>query len=195
MPCKTGTRQSLDESRRRYVEEKLERETGNAPYQLIAQHVRERSGLSDSEILKELANLAPLCDETDTVWETKDYWGKEVYRFLALAEIVGTRRLKDGVQLLLERACFGDPGESMRGLRHSCEAAFNPDWAALAYTCLPLATSTRPGTRLWAIHQLVVIDDPCAASVYQRALSDDVQSVREIAAVGLDRLKRKGKSG
>jgi hypothetical protein len=147
------------------------------PYKTIERYVAERSALSDSAILRELEELAPLRDETDPIWRTSDYWSNEAYRFVALADLVGMRRLRAGVRLLLERACFGDPGEMMRGLRHPCEAAFNPDWAGLAAVCMPLATSARPGTRLWAIDQLTILEDLSVGAVFQRALSDELPDV------------------
>jgi hypothetical protein len=163
------------------------------PYRIIERYVAERSALSDSAILRELEELAPLRDETDPIWRTSDYWRDEAYRFVALADLVAVRKLRDGVRLLLERACFGDPGEMMRGLRHSCEAAFNPDWTALAAAYAALAAAPRPGTRLWAIDQLTVLDDPGAEPVFWRALSNELQPVREIAAAGIERLERKKK--
>src|ERR1043165_3334842 len=104
-------------------------------------------------------------------------WAGLAAVFMPLADLVGMRRLRAGVRLLLERACFGDPGEMMRGLRHPCEAAFNPDWAGLAAVCMPLATSARPGTRLWAIDQLTILEDLSAGAVFQRALSDELPDV------------------
>jgi len=161
------------------------------PHKTIERYVAERATLTDSAILMELAELAPLRDETDQIWNTSEYWKNEAYRFVALADLVAKRKLRDGVRLLLERASFGDPGEMMRGLRHSCEAAFNPDWIGLAAACTPLAGSARPGTRLWAIDQLRVLDDPAAEPVFRRALSDELQAVREVAASGIARLDRK----
>jgi len=161
------------------------------PYKIIERYVAERSMLSDSVILTELTELAPLRDAGDPKWKTREYWEDEAYRFVALADLVAKRKLRDGVRLLLERACFGDPGEIMRGLRHPCEAAFNPDWAGLAAVCMPLATSARPGTRFWAIDQLTILEDPTAEAVFQRALSDELPDVRDTAAKGIERLKRK----
>lgn len=166
-----------------------------APYKIIERYVAERSALSDAAILKELAELAPLRDETDPIWQTSGYWTEEAYRFVALADLVAVRKLRAGVRLLLERACFGDPGEIMRGLRHSCEAAFNPDWTGLADVCIPLAVAPRRGTRLWAIDQLTVLDDPAAEPIFRQALSDESKAVRDVAAIGIERLERKKKNG
>jgi len=78
----------------------------------------------------------------------------------------------------------------MRGLRHSFERIFDPDWAALADVCMELCESRRPGTRLGAIYQLMILDDPRARQVFDRALNDAIEDVRRLAAVGLDRLNR-----
>jgi hypothetical protein len=78
----------------------------------------------------------------------------------------------------------------MRGLRHALERIFNPEWAALADVCIELFASKRPGTRLWAIHQLMVLDDPRARQVFDSALHDEMGEIRRIAAMGLQRLGR-----
>lgn len=96
--------------------------------------------------------------------------------------------MRPAVRLLLERACNGDPGEMMRGLRHACERIFNPDWAALADVCIELSVSKRPGTRQWSIYQLMILDDPRARRIFDRALHDEVVETRENAAIGLQRL-------
>jgi hypothetical protein len=88
----------------------------------------------------------------------------------------------------LERACNGDPGEMMRGLRHASERIFDPDWAALADVCIELSVSKRPGTRLWAIYQLMILDDPRARQVFDSASHDEISEIRRIAAIGLQRL-------
>jgi hypothetical protein len=50
-------------------------------------------------------------------------------------------------------------------------------------------------SRLWAIDQLTVLDDPTAESVFRQALSDELQAVRDIAAIGIERLERKKRNG
>lgn len=100
------------------------------------------------------------------------------------------RQLRPAVRLLLERACNGDPGEIMRGLRHRWEGIFDPDWAALADVCMELSASERSGARRWAIHQLMFLDDPRARRVFENALHDEIDEIRRIAAAGLRRLDR-----
>jgi hypothetical protein len=109
---------------------------------------------------------------------------------LALSKVAAERRLRAAVRLLLERACYGDPGEIMRGLRHPCERIFNPDWAGLADVCIELSASKRLGTRIWAIHQLMILDDPRAREVFERAMHDENAEIRGNAETGLQRLGR-----
>jgi hypothetical protein len=109
-----------------------------------------------------LENATALADEDDPVWDTEDYWRTTAEVYLALSDISAQRRLRPSVRLLLERACFGDPGEIMRGLGHRLEAIVAPDWICLTDICLDLAKSPRNGTRLWAIHQLAILEDPRA---------------------------------
>jgi hypothetical protein len=157
------------------------------PYELIQDLVAERATWSDDDVIAEIEQLPPLADEGDPIWEDKAYW-RVAYRFVGLSDVAAQRRLRPAVRLLLERACNGDPGEMMRGLRHASEYIFNPDWAALADVCMELAASQRTGTRLWAIDQLMILDDPRARQVFDNALHDDNEEIRSIAAVGLERL-------
>ena len=52
---------------------------------------------------------------------TSRTWAR-AHLLVALAHLVAHRRLEAGVGLVLDRMCFGDPGETMRDLRHSLEA-------------------------------------------------------------------------
>jgi hypothetical protein len=140
--------------------------------------------------MAEIEQLPPLADEDDPVWSDQGYWRDFAYRYFALSDVAAERQLRPVVRLLLERACNGDPGEMMRGLRHASERIFNPDWAALADVCIELSASKRPGTRLWAVDQLMVLDDPRARQVFNKALHDQVREIRQIAAIGLQRLDR-----
>jgi hypothetical protein len=164
--------------------------SGKSPHELIRDLVVERASWSDADIIAEIEQLPPLADEGDPVWNDESYWSGLAYRFVALSDVAAERRLRPAVRLLLERACHGDPGEMMRGLRHAWEYIFNPDWAALGDVCMELFASERPGTRLWAIHQLMILDDPRARRVFNNALHDEIDEIREIAAVGLQRLER-----
>jgi hypothetical protein len=158
------------------------------PYQVIADMVAARSTHTDDEVLAELASLTPLADETDPCWDNDVYWHQSGYLYVALADIAAVRRLRPAIKMLLDRACYGDPGEIMRGLRHSLEAIVNPDWTLLADICLGAAQSPRLGTRLWAIHQLTVLEDPRAKPIFEEAIAKGREDVRNEAKRGLRRL-------
>lgn len=159
-----------------------------SPAETIERLVAARDMASDGDILAELASLPALADETDRCWESDAYWLSNIYPFLALADVARKRRLRPAVRLLLERACYGDPGEIMRGLRHTFEAIFHPEWYSLAEEFLALARSERLGTRLWAIASLVVLDDPRAIPVFEASKCDDPKEIGSWAEIGLKRL-------
>jgi hypothetical protein len=161
------------------------------PHELIRDLVVERASRSDADVIAEIQQLPALADEGDPVWKDESYWSDFAYRYVALSDVAADRRLRPAVRLLLERACNGDPGEMMRGLRHASERTFNPDWTALADVCIELCASKRTGTRLWAMHQLMILDDPRARRVFNNALHDDIEEIRQIATDGLQRLDRK----
>jgi hypothetical protein len=117
-------------------------------------------------------------------------WRNPAEVYVALSDICAKRRLQASMPLLLERACYGDPGEIMRGLRHCLEAIVSPDWACLADICLDLAGSPRKGTRLWAINQLATLEDHRAKSLFERAIETEPSWISEAAAGGLERLAR-----
>ena len=61
----------------------------------------------------------------------------------------------------------------MRGLRHDLEAIVNPNWSVLADACLDAARSPRLGTRLWAIDELIRLEDPRARPLHERTAGLD----------------------
>lgn len=160
------------------------------PHEIIRDLAGERAKWSDDDILAEMERIPPLADEGDAAWDDPTYWSDFAYRYVALSDVAAKRKLRPAVRLLLERACNGDPSEMMRGMRHSFEAIFAPDWKALADVCMELCASKRAGTRVWATHQLMILDDPRAKPVFERALDDDNTEVRSAAAAGLERLAR-----
>lgn len=136
------------------------------PYQTIQRYFKERAGWSDAAILDELVCLPPLPDETSGFWFGTMSWEwqeatsqEQLTRYLALADHVAERRLWEGVRLLLERASFGDFGETMRGMHHIFEAAFKPRWKELADLCATLLEFPRYGTQLWATDELFRLND------------------------------------
>jgi len=150
--------------------------------------IRELSQLSDAHLITRLQALPPLADEDDPPWVENDYLHNTAEVYVALSEACAERRLRPSISLLLDRACYGDLGEIMRRLRHSLEAIVVPDWTYLADICLGRAHSPRKGTRLWAIDQLTVLDDPRARSVFEHAVKTGPCRISEVAAIGLLRL-------
>lgn len=145
-------------------------------------------GADDDQVLSAIASLTPLVDETDALWTSEEYYRTNAYPFMALADIAAKRRLRPAVRLLLERACYGDPGEIMRSLRHVFEAIYKPDWTSLADEYLALARAERLGTRLWAIDGLMVMDDARAVPVFEASSREDPEAIRSLAQIGLKRL-------
>lgn len=88
------------------------------PREVISDMRTARQGSSDATILAELERLSPLADEVDPAWDDERYWVESGYLYVALSDIAAERKLRPAARLLLERACNGDPGEMMRGLRH-----------------------------------------------------------------------------
>jgi HEAT repeat protein len=140
------------------------------------------------DLLDELATLPPMADEDDRCWNTAAYWMTVAYPYVAFADLAAERLLRPAIRLLLDRACFGDPGEIMRGLRHALEAIVDLDWTALADDCLAAIQTARPGTVLWATEQLAILDDPRARPIFEELVRSPHERIREAAAIGLDRL-------
>ena len=141
-------------------------------------------------MLASIVALPPLADETDARGDAEEYCHAAAYPFLAAAEVAAKRRLRPAVRLLLERACYGDPGEIMRGLRCAFEEIFKPDWTSLADEYLALARAERLGTRLWAIDSLIAVNDARAVPVFEESVRDDPHGIRCRAEIGLQRLLR-----
>ncbi|MDX2139610.1 MAG: HEAT repeat domain-containing protein [Chloroflexota bacterium] len=167
-----------------------------SPIEQIQRFRDERQHRTDSELLNELRHFSPLPDDdwrfprTSTAWTKGETW-ETVYLYLALAELVAQRQLREGVKYLLDNACYGDPGETMRTLRGYCEQAFNPDWHELADVCVVTAKSQNKGARLWSIRQLGVLRDPRSLTVLVDALYDTAQLVRLEAITSLEMLLQK----
>lgn len=149
---------------------------------------KEMASASDEEVLAALAAFDPLPDECDRQWNDDAFWFGVAYRFLGLAQVARLRKLRAAVRLILERACYGDPGETMRGLRHVFEGIYNPEWSLLANEYLSLARAERLGTRLWAIAGLMVVDDPRAVPVFETSVREDPEDISFYARIGLKRL-------
>ena len=168
------------------------------PSVVIRELQEARQNWSDDAILAELAALPVLPPKSLSL--ERDWYGPhnpawddplvthQLMVYLALRDIIGNRKLRAGVPLLLERASYGDMGETMRGLRHSLEAAYNPDWSSLADVCMQAAKSPQPGARLWAVNELGVLRDVRALPVLIETLYDRAKLVRLEACSALKRL-------
>jgi hypothetical protein len=154
----------------------------------------ERRMRTDAEIIAELRGLAILPDEDDVAWDDDSIWETHAYVYLALADLIGERRLREGVPLLLERACYGDPGEIMRGLRHTLEAVYNPDWNALEGECIAALRSAHPGARFWAANELAIVGDVHAISELGATLYDECDEVRSESLRALERIALRNRS-
>lgn len=146
--------------------------------------VEELGVLPDAHLLTELVALPVLPDEDDPAWED-DATYRHAYRLLALADVAAERQLRAALPLLLERACYGDPDEMMRGLRHSLEAIVDHDLDALTDVCLQMATADAPGARFWAIDELGILRDRRALPTLLAALGDPTDGVRANAFTAL----------
>ena len=146
------------------------------PYQIIADMVTARARRSAMGRYSRSWPFDPCRTKMTQLGEQDATW-QEAYRFVALADAAPTRRLKPAIRLLLDRACYGDPGEMFRGLRHASEAIVNPRWSELADICLEAATSPRLGTRLWAIDQLTVFEDERARLVFEESMCSDPEEI------------------
>jgi hypothetical protein len=162
----------------------------DGPPDIIEAVVNEMASASEDEVLAALAAIEPLPDESDGRWDDLNFWYTVAERFLGLAQVARQRKLRPAVRLILERACYGDPNEIMRGLRHVFEEIYNPDWDLLADEYLALARAERLGTRMWAIDSLIVMEDERARPVFEESLREDPEDISASAKIGLERLDR-----
>jgi HEAT repeat protein len=162
-----------------------------SPAQAIERLKNNLRSRSDADLLRELETLPALPPEDGDAWEVDSQWWQTAQRFIALADLAAERRLRAAVPLLLERACYGDPGEMMRGLRHSLEAIVAPDYDDLAFFCVNAAASPQPGARLWAVEELGVLRDRRALAALLTALNDPAKYVRQAACRSLSMLTQK----
>jgi hypothetical protein len=146
------------------------------------------SSASDAEVLAAIAAIEPLPDEPDPHWNDESFWLNVAYRLLGLADVARLRKLRPAVRLILERACYGDPGETMRGLRQVFEGIYDPDWDLLGDEYLAVARAERLGTRMWAMAGLMVLDDPRALPMFRASLREDPEAISLYAKTGLKRL-------
>ena len=170
-------------------------------YIIIEEQIEVLSAKTDEDILTDLKDLSVLPDEyiwhgkkglDNPIWEESET-EMLLVRYLAMANIIATRKLRAGVPLLLERASYGDMGETMRGLRHALEATFEPDWEALNDVCMQAASSKNRGARLWAVSELGILRDSRSLDLLFEMLHDPAELVRHQVISSLGMLLRREK--
>jgi HEAT repeat protein len=154
------------------------------PSQMIQQMVIQRLVWPNEYILAELTAMPVLPDAGDVLWNDEKTW-EQAYLFVALADVAAYKRLRPAIPLLFERACYGDPGEMMRGLRHSLEAIVEENWQLLGLECQRAAKSPQKGARLWAIAELGVLREKRSLQTVIEALDDEAGLVRVRACSSL----------
>lgn len=145
-----------------------------SPADEIDELMRVREAWSDAAVLADLVALEPLPREELFYADDADSpvaWAR-ANLFVALGGVCAKRKLRRAANLLLERASDGDPGEMMRGLRHTLEAIFDPDWQDLARLCIECMRSERAGTRMWAADELGILREPVGLPAVLAALDD-----------------------
>jgi hypothetical protein len=147
------------------------------PLEEIEREAQKLRRLSDDEFLATLERFPVLPPERGEHWKSDEDWLLG-YRYVALGDVACERRLRAAVVPLLRRACLGDPGEMMRGLRHSLECIAKPDWSFLATAYVSAASLEEPGARFWSIAGLGIVRDPATMPTLLAALRDPVGDVR-----------------
>lgn len=147
--------------------------------------------MSDDQILLELATMDTLRDgewleskqNSDSDWD-------QVAVFLALSGHIAERKLlHSGVPLLLQKSCYGDPWERMRGLCHALEGAARDNLNALIPICRDALSFPEPGARLWAAFELMRFRDKDSIPLLEKLASDDpAPLVREQAEWSIEHI-------
>jgi hypothetical protein len=143
------------------------------------------SSLNDDELIAKITALPVLPDEDHPLWDNDATWEEHGHVYVALLDLAAERKLLSTISLFLERSCYGDPGEMMRGIHHSFEYMVNPDWDALAKICIEMAQHPLRGARLWSIEQLGRLRIASTIDAVIKALTDEAELVREQARSSL----------
>lgn len=143
------------------------------------------SSLNDDELIAKITALPVLPDEDDPLWNDDTTWEEHLHVYIALLDLAAERKLLSSIPLFLERSCYGDPGETMRGIHHSFEYMVNPNWDVLAKISIEIAEHPYRGARLWSIEQLGRLRLDYTLDVVIKALSDEAELVREQARASL----------
>lgn len=162
---------------------------GLMPWQIIQNLVREREDWTNEQILEELRSLPVLADESyyhngeqDDQYERMT---QALYTYLAILAEAKTRHLVDAIPLLLERASYGDFGETMRGLPKALFRIANIDGLAQERVrpfAVAALQSSNPGARLWAITTLYYSKESTGTNLLIPLLADQAVIVAAEAA-------------
>lgn len=165
------------------------------PAELIREQYDLRANWSDEAILADSQALPVLADEYDEQsGKPRDdsHWGDpEIYgqltRYLALVDIVSERKLRAAVPLLMERASYGDMGESMRNVWGALASVYD-DEATWDDLCFQMAESPYRGVRLWMMLIIGCTEDDRSLPALIKGLRDPARRVREWAAGWMESL-------
>lgn len=157
------------------------------PAAIIEREFERRRAYTDEQILADLEALPVLPDE-DNCCTDEDQ--KNIWLYIALADQAQKRRLRAAVPLILERASYGDPMETMRGMDHWLWGIVRREWgeghdeAALIDPLIEATKSPHRGARLWAATQLSYLyssyGEPGRQAI-ESLLNDPAELVREQA--------------
>jgi hypothetical protein len=167
------------------------------PGQIIRNLIREREDWTDEQILEELRSLPVLPDENyySNAEQDDEFWRMEqaLKIYLAILSLAEIRHLVKAIPLLLERASYGDIGETMRGLPNALFRIANSsgsDRESLRLFTVAALQSSNPGARLWAIPTLYDSKNPTGVNLLIAALNDQAVIVAAEAAFTLSRYAR-----
>jgi hypothetical protein len=145
--------------------------------------------LDEGAFLNEVELVPALSDSDDPCWADDDAkaW-TDVYRLIAMADVVGDRGWKRAVGPIYERAALGDLFETMRSIRHGPERAFSDDLEGFAAVLEPLTRHERPGTRQWSTCELGILRQLSSLPFLLDAVHDPVSEVCQEAVFSLQML-------
>lgn len=125
-------------------------------------------------------------DENDKAWEYSQTWyDAEVY--LAQVNEAADRRLEESIPYFYEKASLGDPGEILRGVfSDGIHHILAGDQTKFVKYALDAYSSSRAGTRYWAVHNLgYFVNYPDVKQALTKALQDNQRIIRGIAEEAL----------
>lgn len=155
------------------------------PNEFIERLKAERQNRTNEQILDELSSLPVLPDEEEyetASEESIDQMEHHLWVYLALLRIARDRHLKESVPLFLERASFGDMGETMRGLPDILYHVAMDEEYFRREVMQAAESSLHRGARMWAIDALRGNTQPDVIDLLVRLLHDSESFVIEETA-------------